>query len=156
MDKWTARCPGPSTMAASWPTSGLWDGNPEIHFHNGMASICAWPQATRADGALSCLKSSNSGRYTLVTWIWFTVRTWNRTTSWTRMPKWTTKAQIWAWQKKRGYLPIRDRRQMLRKHLEAKHRDGLSGDVQPTAAPNGGPATVPGESGVTEGPPSVA
>jgi len=69
---------------------------------------------------------------------------------------WTTKAQIWAWQKKRGYLPIRDRRQMLRKHLEAKHRDGLSGDVQPTAAPNGGPATVPGESGVTEGPPSVA
>ena len=70
--------------------------------------------------------------------------------------KWTTKAQIWAWQKKRGYLPIRDRRQMLRKHLEAKHRDGLSGDVQPTAAPNGGPATVPGESGVTEGPPSVA
>src|SRR5438309_6116399 len=35
--------------------------------------------------------------------------------------KWTTKAQIWAWQKKRDYLPIRDRRQMLRKHLEAKH-----------------------------------
>ena len=30
---------------------------------------------------------------------------------------WTTKAQIWAWQRKRGYLPIRDRRQMLRKHL---------------------------------------
>jgi len=31
---------------------------------------------------------------------------------------WKTKAQIWAWQRKRGYLPIRDRRQMLRKHLE--------------------------------------
>jgi predicted Zn-dependent protease len=30
---------------------------------------------------------------------------------------WTTKAQIWAWQRKRGYLPIRDRRQMLLKHL---------------------------------------
>jgi predicted Zn-dependent protease len=29
---------------------------------------------------------------------------------------WKTKAQIWAWQHKRGYLPIRDRRQMLRKH----------------------------------------
>jgi hypothetical protein len=27
------------------------------------------------------------------------------------------KAQIWAWQRKRGYLPIRDRRQMLLKHL---------------------------------------
>jgi hypothetical protein len=31
---------------------------------------------------------------------------------------WKTKAQIWAWQRKRGYLPIRDRRQMLRKHLQ--------------------------------------
>jgi hypothetical protein len=31
---------------------------------------------------------------------------------------WKTKAQIWAWQRRRGYLPIRDRRQMLRKHLE--------------------------------------
>jgi hypothetical protein len=30
---------------------------------------------------------------------------------------WLTKAQIWAWQRKRGYLSIRDRRQMLRKHL---------------------------------------
>ena len=30
---------------------------------------------------------------------------------------WTTKAQIWAWQHRRGYLPIRDRRQMVRKHL---------------------------------------
>ena len=30
---------------------------------------------------------------------------------------WLTKAQIWAWQRKRGYLPIRDRRQMLIKHL---------------------------------------
>jgi hypothetical protein len=33
---------------------------------------------------------------------------------------WKTKAQIWAWQRKRGYLPIRDRRQMLRKHLESR------------------------------------
>jgi predicted Zn-dependent protease len=32
---------------------------------------------------------------------------------------WTTKAQIWAWQRKRGYLPIRDRRQMLLDHLQA-------------------------------------
>jgi hypothetical protein len=30
---------------------------------------------------------------------------------------WKTKAQIWAWQRKRGYLPIRDRRQMLRNYL---------------------------------------
>ncbi len=33
---------------------------------------------------------------------------------------WTTKAHIWAWQRKRGYLPIRDRRQMLRKYLLKK------------------------------------
>src|SRR6266478_4068455 len=33
---------------------------------------------------------------------------------------WTTKAQIWAWQRKRGYLPIRDRRQMLLKHLHRR------------------------------------
>lgn len=33
---------------------------------------------------------------------------------------WKTKAQIWAWQHKRGYLPIRDRRQVLRKYLEKK------------------------------------
>jgi beta-barrel assembly-enhancing protease len=33
---------------------------------------------------------------------------------------WTTKAQIWAWQRWRGYLPIRDRRQMLLKHLESR------------------------------------
>ena len=32
---------------------------------------------------------------------------------------WTTKAQIWAWQRKRGYLPIRDRRQMLLDYLRA-------------------------------------
>jgi len=31
---------------------------------------------------------------------------------------WTTKSQIWAWQKRRGYLPIRDRREMLRKYLK--------------------------------------
>ncbi len=30
---------------------------------------------------------------------------------------WTTKAQIWLWQHGRGYLPIRDRHEMLRKHL---------------------------------------
>lgn len=34
---------------------------------------------------------------------------------------WTTKAQIWIFQRKRGCLPIRDRRQMLRKSLE-NHR----------------------------------
>lgn len=34
---------------------------------------------------------------------------------------WTTKAQIWMWQRRRGYLPIRDRRQMLRKHLKARN-----------------------------------
>jgi predicted Zn-dependent protease len=33
---------------------------------------------------------------------------------------WMTKAQIWAWQRKRGYLPIRDRRQMLTKHLQKR------------------------------------
>jgi predicted Zn-dependent protease len=33
---------------------------------------------------------------------------------------WKTKARIWAWQRKRGYLPIRDRRQMLLRHLRAK------------------------------------
>jgi hypothetical protein len=31
---------------------------------------------------------------------------------------WKTKAQIWAWQRRRGYLPIRDRRQMLVNHLQ--------------------------------------
>jgi len=36
---------------------------------------------------------------------------------------WKTKAEIWAWQHKRGYLPIRDRRQMMLKHLQ-KSRDG--------------------------------
>ncbi len=30
---------------------------------------------------------------------------------------WTTKAQIWAWQHRKGYLPVRDRRQRVRKHL---------------------------------------
>jgi hypothetical protein len=38
---------------------------------------------------------------------------------------WTTRAQIWAWQKRRGYLPIRDRREMLRKHLEGKIKQPL-------------------------------
>ena len=33
---------------------------------------------------------------------------------------WKTKAQIWAWQHKRGYLPIRDRRQMLLKYWQRK------------------------------------
>jgi len=56
---------------------------------------------------------------------------------------WTTKAQIWAWQKKRGYLPIRDRRQMLKKHLETRGRN-----VQPCASPNAGSPTAP--------PPSVS
>jgi len=48
---------------------------------------------------------------------------------------WTTKAQIWAWQKKRGYLPIRDRKQMLRKHFEAKHLGSLS---KSSKLPSGG------------------
>jgi predicted Zn-dependent protease len=46
---------------------------------------------------------------------------------------WKTKAQIWAWQKKRGYLPIRDRRQMLKKHLDASARG-----VQQSAPVDGG------------------
>jgi hypothetical protein len=33
---------------------------------------------------------------------------------------WKTKAKIWAWEHKHGYLPIRDRRQMLLKHLQEK------------------------------------
>ncbi len=33
---------------------------------------------------------------------------------------WKTKAQIWAWQRRRGYLPIRDRRQMVLKHLQKR------------------------------------
>ena len=64
---------------------------------------------------------------------------------------WTTKAQIWAWQKKRGYLPIRDRRQMLKKHLETRGRN-----IQPGASPNRGPAELPGSSGAGGGPPSVS
>lgn len=35
---------------------------------------------------------------------------------------WTTKAQIWAWQRKRGYLPIRDRRQMLANRFSAANQ----------------------------------
>jgi hypothetical protein len=35
---------------------------------------------------------------------------------------WMTKAQIWAWQRRRGYLPIRDRRQMLERHLRKRTR----------------------------------
>jgi hypothetical protein len=31
---------------------------------------------------------------------------------------WTTKVQIWTWQKWRGYLPIRDRREMLRRQIK--------------------------------------
>jgi len=65
--------------------------------------------------------------------------------------RWTTKARIWAWQKKRGYLPIRDRRQMLRKHLEVR-----GGGVQPCASPNVGPGKAVAHSGVTDGPPSVS
>ena len=46
---------------------------------------------------------------------------------------WTTKAQIWAWQRKRGYLPIRDRRQMLRKYLEARRQREKQKNVQDSA-----------------------
>lgn len=54
---------------------------------------------------------------------------------------WTTKAQIWAWQRRRGYLPIRDRRQMLRKYLEArKVQPLLAGEagLGPAIRPNSG------------------
>jgi hypothetical protein len=61
--------------------------------------------------------------------------------------RWTTKARIWAWQKSRGYPAIRDRRQMLRKHLEAK-----GAVVQPSASPGGGPVGAAANPGVVEGP----
>lgn len=67
----------------------------------------------------------------------------------------TTKAQIWAWQRTRGYLPIRDRRSMLRKHLEAKEADCSSECGQGTA-PQESPATPLGNSDAPEGPPSVS
>ncbi len=35
---------------------------------------------------------------------------------------WKTKSKIWLWQKRRGYLPIRDRREVLRKHLKEHER----------------------------------
>jgi len=69
---------------------------------------------------------------------------------------WTTKAQIWAWQKKRGYLPIRDRRQMLRKHLEVKHPDRLPAAIQPTASPSDDAAGPLGNSGAIEGPSPIS
>jgi hypothetical protein len=31
---------------------------------------------------------------------------------------WSTKIRIWLYQRKRGYLPIRDRREMLVRHLD--------------------------------------
>jgi len=31
---------------------------------------------------------------------------------------WDTKIRIWLYQRKRGYLPIRDRREMLVRHLD--------------------------------------
>jgi hypothetical protein len=34
---------------------------------------------------------------------------------------WMTKAQIWLWQRRRGYLPIRDRREMLTKYLRQRN-----------------------------------
>ena len=33
---------------------------------------------------------------------------------------WKTKTRIWWWQRTRGYLPIRDRRQMLASHLKTR------------------------------------
>ncbi len=57
---------------------------------------------------------------------------------------WKTKAQIWAWQKQRGYLPIRDRRQMCRKHLDTKY-----GRVHACAPPDGSFATPLNDSGAT-------
>jgi len=41
---------------------------------------------------------------------------------------WKTKAQIWAWQRRRGYLPIRDRRQMVQKHLQKRLQE-----IQPSS-----------------------
>jgi hypothetical protein len=38
---------------------------------------------------------------------------------------WSTRARIWLWQRSRGYLPIRDRRAALVRHLEAV-RSGAS------------------------------
>lgn len=35
---------------------------------------------------------------------------------------WMTRARIWLWQRSRGYLPIRDRRAALVKHLEVLRR----------------------------------
>ena len=39
---------------------------------------------------------------------------------------WKTKAQIWAWQRRKGYLPVRDRCQMVRKHLLKRTQNGPS------------------------------
>ena len=58
---------------------------------------------------------------------------------------WTTKAQIWAWQRKHGYLPIRDRRQMLRKHLEArKVQGGTANGSQPIRSETNGTSSAAG------------
>ena len=60
---------------------------------------------------------------------------------------WTTKARIWAWQRKYGYLPIRDRRQMLVKHLETRRQPGSTkavgpiGSLRPMRSKSGSPAT---------------
>lgn len=35
---------------------------------------------------------------------------------------WKTKAKIWLWQKRRGYLPIRDRKEVLLTHLKNRER----------------------------------
>jgi len=53
--------------------------------------------------------------------------------------RWTMKAQIWAWQRKRGHLPIRDRRQMLRKHLRSRSGRGKQRGAQSPVPGHGAP-----------------
>jgi hypothetical protein len=47
---------------------------------------------------------------------------------------WLTKAQLWAWQRKRGYLPIRDRRQLLHKYLERQRMSDAGATLPDTAS----------------------
>lgn len=41
---------------------------------------------------------------------------------------WYTRARVWAWQRARGYLPLQDRKALLREHLATRN------DPQPLAA----------------------
>ena len=51
---------------------------------------------------------------------------------------WGTKLRIWLYQRKRGYLPIRDRREMLKQHcanmdnpVDADRDSSAASDVSP-------------------------